>query len=306
MKRKFGLLFLIFAFFIPVYVNASIITYDRDIDTLSVPSDIKVTDSNKTAIINTPLVDSKEKIYDYADLFTDFEEEDLYNKTLEFISSYNIDLIIVTIDHNNKSDSENYAADFFDYNEFGINKSRDGILYLIDMENRYVYVYTSGKAILYLDDDRIDTIVDISYDYLHYGNYYDGALSFLDKSNEFINDGIPSSNSNYTIDENGNYVIVKKKSVNFFISTIAAFIISTVIVLIFKSKHKGIHLATNADIYLDSSRTKEIVKNDRFISSHTSKVPIPRNTGSGGSSGGGSSIRVGSSGRSHGGGGRHF
>ena len=264
-------------FLLPCITFASTKTYERDSTTLSVSSDITITDLNRGIILNTPLVDEHEKIYDFADLFTDSEEESLYSKVKDYISSFNIDMVIVTIDHNNKGSAREYADDFFDYNNFGIGNKHDGILYLIDMDTREVYISTSGKGISMYSSSKVDKLLDRSYNYLKKKDYYGSVTSFIDYA-----------------------TTINNKSVNFVISFLVSFALATIVVLIFKSKHKGIRLATNADFYLDLANSKELVKNDKFISTHTTKRPIPRDTG------GSSGTHTSSSGRSHGGGGRHF
>ena len=302
MKKLLFVLFLVLC--MSNFSYASTNTFERDQNTLSVPIGIKVTSSNKNDILNTPLVDASEKIYDFADLYTDSEELDLFNKVANFINNYDMDMVIVTINGHTKRSGNSYADDFFDYNEFGKNKTRVGIVYLIDMKEREVVISTSGEAILYLDDERIDSILDSVYDKLHYDNYYEGANTFISETSNYIDYGVPQSNSNYYIDDDGNYVIKKERKVNYVISTLVAIVIATVTVLIFKSRHKGIKLAKDAEYYFDSAKSKELVKNDKFVSTHTSRTRIPESSSSGGH--GGSSVHSGSSGRSHGGGSRHF
>lgn len=60
------------------------------------------TTTSQTAKETTPVVDETKKIYDYANLITDEEEIELYNKVQEFINKYNMDMVIVTI--NSKSE----------------------------------------------------------------------------------------------------------------------------------------------------------------------------------------------------------
>ena len=53
--------------------------------------------------ITTPDKDAEyEKVYDFADLFTDKEEQELYSQITKYISSYKMDLAVVTINENNK------------------------------------------------------------------------------------------------------------------------------------------------------------------------------------------------------------
>ena len=96
------------------------------------------TTTSQTAKETTPVVDETKKIYDYANLITDEEEIELYNKVQEFINKYNMDMVIVTINSNPKSSSMEYADDFYDYNNFGKGTNKSGLLFLIDMQNRKI------------------------------------------------------------------------------------------------------------------------------------------------------------------------
>ena len=260
----------------------------------------------------TPSVDSSEKIYDYADLLTDEEEKDLKIKIDEYINKNNLDLVLVTIDKNpyGVSDefTQTYAQDFYDYNDFGIGSTYDGVLVLIDMDNRYPYIVTTGQAILLYDDNRIDIIHNLAYDYLASGEYYNAFYSYVDSIGDYADEGIPNSNQYYCIDENGTPFKCKSapKKVDWGLSLMLGFIIALASLLIHLSKYKGIRLATNANSYVDHvDRDPDV---DKFLTTFTSRVKINHDSHIGsGRGGGGSSISFGSSGRAHGGGGgRHF
>lgn len=311
--KKIFIILLTILFVLPVSVNGSTNVYERNNETLSVPSDIKITSSNRNDIIKTPLVNESEKIYDFANLIDDAKEEELYTKITKFINDNNMDMVIVTINTNNKYSAMKYSDDFFDYNNFGKNQSRDGILLLIDMDEsissrdyqREVYISTSGTGQLYLDDDRIESILDDIFIGIYDKDYYKASLAFVESSDYYIKKGIPSSNENSYIDENGNFIFVRKRKVNYIASLVAALIVSTITIFVLKSKHKGIRLATDADYYLDPKKTKVITSNDKYVTSTFTKTPIPQSSGSSGGHGG-SSTHTGGSGRSHGGGGRRF
>ncbi len=263
----------------------------------------------------TPQVDATQKIYDYADLLTDEEEKTLYNKVEQFIENHNLDLVLVTISENPYGVSDDYtkeyAQDFYDYNDFGIGNTHDGLIILIDMANRYPYIATTGQAILIYDDSRINNMHDAAFDYLVDGKYFEAFNTYVESSEGFASNGIPDSNSLFCIDENGNYYMCKTltipKRVNWALALLVGFIVALATLLIHLAKYKGIRLATNADSYVDKVKRGENV--DQFLTTFTSRVKRSHDNGriGGGHRGGGSSISIGSSGRSHGGGGgRHF
>lgn len=117
-------------------VYGSVKTYERTVDNLGISDDIEQTRTVINAALKTPKVDASEKIYDFADLFEDYEEELLYDSVMDFILEHNMDMVIVTIDDNNKYAAMKYADDFYDYNDFGIGSDHTGVLFLIDMDTR--------------------------------------------------------------------------------------------------------------------------------------------------------------------------
>ena len=301
--KKHIIILLITLLFIPNKIFAYVTTSDRTEDNLQVREEL-INDDNIEDILNTPKVNEKEKVYDFADLFTSYEEIEIKKKSLSYIEKYNMDLIIVTIDNNNKVNSSEYAKDFYDYNYFGINDSYDGLLYLIDMDNREGYILTVGKAILMYDDIRIDSLLDKTLSSLTLGNYYTSVDIFIKEAINYMEMGIPQSNEGYEIDSNGN--LVKIKTVNWIITFVGALLIPSLILWFLISRHKGIKLANTADTYLEKDSISYGESKDIFLTSYKSRVPVIKSTSSGGGRSGGSTISRGSSGRSHGGGGRKF
>ena len=281
-------------------VFASTNTKERTESDYLVPNNIKITNYNKDKILKTPAVDETEKVYDFADLFTDKEEQELYSQITKYISSYKMDLAVVTINENNKYRAQDYADDFYDYNNFGINKSRDGVLFLIDMDTRQIHMTTTGQAIKMYDDKRIDDALDLVYQHMTDQEYYTGTIKFINRISEDANSGVPSSNKNMVIDKDGNVHIIKR--VNWFLLVIISLIVSIITIVILAAKNKLVRKATTAEEYLDKDSVK-INGQDVFLSTHTTKHKIDHSS-SGGS--GGSSYHGGSSGMSHGGGSHGF
>lgn len=261
---------------------ASTQTYERPSDNLGITKDIEITSSRKLLIEQTPYVDADEKVYDFADLFTDDEESKLYKSIKNYISETNMDMVIVTIDENNKSSSMAYADDFYDYNDFGVGNNYDGILFLIDMDEKEMWISTTGKAIS-LYESEIDYILDNCYEYISNEEYYNCADTFITDS---LDEYVSSKYAGWFF--------------GFLFAIIASVLVPTIFCLVQKAKHKAIKLATNADSYLDKGSVIITDSKDTFVRTHTSRVAK-----SSSSSGGGGS-HSGSSGISHGGGGRSF
>lgn len=303
LKNIFLTLLGTFFIFLSISVYASEpVTYERTETDLKVRDSIKVNSSNKYLILKTPSVDADKKIYDFADLFTDNEEERLYGEVKSFIEKYNMDMVIVTIDDNNKSTSQDWADDFYDYNEFGIGDNHDGILFLIDMDKRKMWISTTGHAILVYSDIRIDNILDDTYEQISKKEYYMCSMVFISDAGKYAKKGVASSNKNYRIDSNGEYV--KYEPFPIFPLIFISAIVTLIFMLIARARHKTVAKATKASQYLVKNSLNLSARDDRFINTHTSRTYSPQSSGGGG--GGGSSTHHSSSGGCHGGGGRSF
>ena len=144
-------------------------TQDRSaLKNLGVNKKWKITNKNRDNVLRTPYVNSEEKIYDFSNVIDDAEEQELLQKINDFTRKHNTELIIVTyrLPYTSDSMNEDFAADFYDYNDFGLEiKDYDGIVlfrntYEIDP---YYDMYTFGKAQLHFDQTRHDDILDSIY-----------------------------------------------------------------------------------------------------------------------------------------------
>ena len=295
------LIVILFSFCI-VPVSASTNTFSRTEDNLLVSSDITVTSQNIDNILNTPAVDASEKVYDFAELLTLSEEEKLYHQVEQFMDSANLDLAIVTISENNKLNAREYADDFYDYNGFGTDSEHSGVLFLVDMDTREIYMSTTGKAISLYSDYRIDMTLDAISQEFSNQNYYQGIVKFVTILKNYDTIGLPSNkDSKYAIGDDGEVY----REFPWLIVLGVPFAITAIVIGVMIHKNKLVRAATSSREYLDKDSLKINTVSDRLIFTNT--VAVPRSTGSSGSSsGGGSSRHSGSSGRSHGGGGHRF
>ena len=204
-----------------------------------------------------------------------------------------LDIVVYTTLNTGNKTAVAFADDAFDYGGYGADDGEhSGVLLLIGKEDRYVYISTAGTAIEIFTDAKIDKMLDNMYTYLRYDNYEKAAEVFLKDVEYYYN------HANPTLVFRLNYAWGK-----LFIGIIAGVVIGLVTVLVLANKNRSKMTATYSH-YLVGDSFNLMVKNDAFVSTHTSRVKIE--TSSGGGGGGGSSTHSGSSGRSHGGGGRHF
>lgn len=282
----------------------------------------EIDEYNYENIKNTPIVNCDEKVYDFGELLTDEEEQELYNSINEFIAETNLDCFVVTLRDVNAYDYKDiiFVDDFYDYNDFGKGTTRDGIGILIDIRNdtsgnRFVYVTTTGQAILLYDNYRIDQLVNAFLGWA--GNtidYYNGTYAIIERAKDYYYDGIPSSNLDAWIDDDGNYHYesghhrslmspFEKIKAGFAASVGIAFIVTLIFFFVNKSALDNKKIASLATLYLKKDSVNYNERSDNFVTSHTTSYKISSDSSS---SGGGSSHHSSSSGGSHGGGGGHF
>ena len=287
MKKLSKVLIVILLLFVSVSVSASVTVKDRnDFENYGVNKKWKINESNKSNVLSTPLVNVDDKIYDFADAISDYDEINLKNIINNFVSKTNMDMVIVTINEPYYSDAEmeEFAADFYDYNDFGLNFEKySGVLLLrnASLNNRYYNIYTFGEAQLYFSYERLEYTLDDIYDDIYNDEYLSGFTTFINKM------------ENYYVDNMG--FLKEKYNPPIFMSLIISAKITGIVMYILISKNKMVRKASAANDYLEKETINYTQKRDDFITTRTTSHRI--NTGS--SSSGGRSSSRGSSGGGH-------
>lgn len=263
---------------------------------------------------NLPLSDHTVKVHDQADLFTDDEELLLAEQIATLIAKHQMDVAVVTTDDAKGLSAMEYADDFYDYNGYGYDTAgaeygtdRDGFLFLIDMDNREIYISTRGGVIGLYNDYSIERLLDAAYPYVSDGEYYESAKAFLQKA-----DSIADSRTAY---RGGNGASPAPTPVGtsrlnlelIGMSLLGGTGVALVVVLIMLFFHKRSLSATpHGRSYVPPGSIAETHRQDIFVNTYTTRTAIPQESSSSGGGGGGSSSHSSSSGGSHGGGGRSF
>lgn len=107
-------------------------------------------------------------IEDDAGLLNNEEEQDLAALMQEITTYGNV--AFKTIDTNNRG-TESYARQYY-HDQFG---TASGTLFLIDMDNRNIWIHSDGAVYKTITKSYADTITDNVYRYASDGNYYDCA-----------------------------------------------------------------------------------------------------------------------------------
>lgn len=237
------------------------------------------------------------QVSDEAGLFSNQEMEEIEKAALDLRDKLQLDIVIVTTNDNKGKTSRDYADDFYDEGGFGFGDDADGVLLLINMEDREVYISTTGIAIRYLTDARLDSILDKIYTHLGAGDYAEGVRVFLKEIDYYVGLGIPQGQ--YNQEEKVPATIGQRLISYFFISIV----IGAVAVAIMSRSNKG-KSTVRENTYMENNSFNIVNSIDRHRDTSVTHVVIQSSSSKG--SGNRSTVHRSSSGRSHGGRGRKF
>ena len=269
-------------------------------------------------ILAIPDAGSESRVIDAAELLPEEDREYFENTIREYRDRMKFDIVVVTTADAKGKTSRDYADDFYDEGGYGYGRLKNGLLFLIDMENRELYISTGGDAIRLFTDDRIDSMLDGVYEEASDDDFSGAVEVFLQYVDYYYEKGIVSGQYNYNI-ETGQ--ISRYKSIRWYellIAVVVSAFAAGSTCLGIKRGYEMRRERKRAGNYLMAYRAdcKFAFRNhtDDLVNKFVTTAVIPRNQNhssgggisSGGSSSGRSSTHTSSSGRSHGGGGRKF
>lgn len=259
------------------------------------------------------LKDGSQRVFDYAGLFEEEEAARLEEKTAQFRETMKVEAIVLTVEDAN-GQSAPYTADQF-YFDHGFSESfhENGIVVLIDMDNRELYLGTYGSMIRILTDERIEDILDDMYDAASQGDYGDAAMAGLDGAQYYFKKGIASNQYNYDVETGA---ISVHRSIRWYEALFALIVSTGAAAGVCLSVVRQYGMKENTDVnnrlaYRADCRFQFQNPSDQLLHTAVSHMVIPRQPprGGGGGFGGGSSGRSSThsySGHRAGGGGRKF
>lgn len=257
------------------------------------------------------------RVYDLADLFSDEEEEWLSEEAGRLRERMEMDAAIVTTDDNDGS-AEEFADGFYEAAGFGTGEDHSGILFLIDMDNRELYLSTEGRMLRYMTDSRVEAVLDDVYGYAADQDYYGAAMAFLEDVERCYENGIAKNQYNYDTETGkiSRYHSLEWYEILFALA-VAAVCGGTAAAGVVRSyglRGENVRMAVNFKLSYrkDSAFTLGNILADVLLGTYVTRQLIAsagnnNRSGGGGFSGGGrTSTHRSGSGRSHGGGGRKF
>ena len=228
------------------------------------------------------------RVEDYADLLTDYEEEYLRDFLDQKSNYLNFDIVIVTTNSVGGKSSQAYADDFYDYNGYGMGANYDGVLLLVNMEYREWYISTTGYGMEAISNSEVDEIGEEVAYYLSYGEYAEGFQVFGD----LVQREVERAHDSETIE-------FGEALGRLAIAVVIGMVLAFIPVSIMKKQLNNVEAKEEASDYVRKDKIAITEQRDLYLYRNISRRKRPQNNSNGGS-------HIGSSGRSHGGGGGRF
>lgn len=135
-------------------------------------------------------MEPEQRVFDLAGLFSESERIALEERIAELRHSLRpYDMAVLTAD-NGVYDTQDYADRFYEDHGIGTDENRSGVLFFLDMQNRTVWISTAGDLIGIISDSREEEIFYQQDYYLGNGDWAGAMMVALDKTEEFIMDGV--------------------------------------------------------------------------------------------------------------------
>lgn len=240
----------------------------------------------------------KKSVIDDAGLIKASDEKEL-DKKIKNIQKDKFDVVILTVKSLDGKSAQDYADDYYDNNDYGLDNEKSGVLFLVSKGDRKYHISTKGAGIKAFTDYGIGRIKEEIKPYLSDGDYFDACDEFLNITKDFVKaykDGTPYDTDN-PYNEEIDYVILEV------IALVIAFVIALISVGIMRLRMNTAKQKGTAMEYIKKGSFKLTSEKDIFMYSTVTKTAKPKDNDN---SAGGSTTHVSSSGSEHGGGGGSF
>ena len=239
------------------------------------------------------------RVVDEAGLLSEDEITDLTARAQNIADTYQMDIVIVTVDSLGGKTVRAFADDYYDEHDYGIGSDYSGAVLLLSMEYRDYAISTCGEAIRALTDNALETAENKFLPWFADGNYYMGFLTFLE-SVEYCYSAYRNGDSTdqYPGDYDDSEYYDDSEDADLFTCLLmglaAGAAVGGISLLVMRSKMNTATQQSGAASYMKENSFDLFRCQDMFLYSRTSKTRRSSNSS-------GSSVHRSSSGRSHGG-----
>jgi len=249
------------------------------------------------------------RLVDEAELLSSTEQAEILRRLDEISNREQFGVAIVTVpDYRtardvpqiSNADPHIFAYDFFIHYRYGFGADEDGIILLISMDMRDVYIATSGFGTVAFTDAGWNRILDQMIPNLSDGDFYSAFHLFIDLVEEYLAQA--RQGEAFDVGNMPREITI----MNFIIPLGIGVVGSGIIMFFWASGLKSVRSQNLATNYVRDGSLQIPIRTERFLFRNVVRRPRPKQNNSGGGGMGGSTIRTGSGGGSFGGGGRRF
>lgn len=233
------------------------------------------------------------RLADSADILIDSEEATLLSLLDEISVRQQTDIVVVTVDTTDGKTIAEYADDYYDLNGY----SDDGLMLIVNMDDRDWYIAASGFGITALTDAGREYMSEKFMSDLSAGNYVKAFTSYAELCDDFISQakkGTPYDAGNLP---KAPFAVLR----NLIIALIIGFIAALIITGVMKGQLKSVCRQSAASSYVKKDSLHITESRELFLYKRTERKEKTKKEESEGSQ-----THTSSSGTTHGGGGGKF
>ena len=213
-------------------------------------------------------------VYDEAGLLTAQEAADLSGRLSVLSSTYNAQIVVITIPSAGGNDPDAIVEYFYDNMGFGYGENLDGVLLLVCMDPREYRILSNGYCGAAIDSADINAIGSAIVDDLTDGNYADAFDTFAEKCGYYLDGHLNGFPFNF--------------GMNLMIALMVGLIAGLITAKSLKGQLKTVHQKNEAKNYIKSGSLNLHTRNDVFLYRDIRRTPKPRESTTRSSSGGSS------------------
>ena len=191
----------------------------------------------------------------------------------EMSERLDLTVAIATVETLDFEDVDDYTKRYFKKADY---PHADGVLLLIAMEEREWYIYATGDAYDYLTDAALDEIEDAIVPHLSAGDYLDAFRAYAELCDNFLTMG--QEGNVYR----GSFPIGENLLLGLVVGLVVAFIVVTTM----KSQLKSVRPRREAHEYTRPGSMNVTQSRDLYLYRTVHRRPRPKDSSSGGRSGG--------------------
>ena len=214
-------------------------------------------------------------LHDDADVLDDLNLEGQWmDATLSQISDrLELTVAITTVETIDYDDIDDYTRRYYKNTDYAY---ANGVLLLVAMEEREWYIYTTGDAYDYLTDAALDEIEDAIVPHLSAGDYFDAFRTYAELCDEYLTMGREGNiyRGSFPIGE------------NLLIGLVVGLVVAFIVVTTMKSQLKSVRPRREAHEYTRKDSMNVTQSRDLYLYRTVHRRPRPKDSSSGGRSGG--------------------